>query len=113
MIHFDRVFKRYPNGRDALSDLSLHLDSGEMVFLTGHSGAGKSSLLKLIALIERPTRGSLIVNGQNVANVSTSKIPAFRRQIGIVFQDHKLLYDRTIYDNVALPLIIAGISARC
>ncbi len=112
MIHFDRVFKRYPNGRDALSDLSLHLDSGEMVFLTGHSGAGKSSLLKLIALIERPTRGSLIVNGQNVANVSTSKIPAFRRQIGIVFQDHKLLYDRTIYDNVALPLIIAGISAR-
>lgn len=112
MIHFDRVFKRYPNGRDALSDLSLHLDSGEMVFLTGHSGAGKSSLLKLIALIERPTRGSLIVNGQNVANVSTSKIPAFRRQIGIVFQDHKLLYDRTIYDNVALPLIIAGIRAR-
>jgi cell division transport system ATP-binding protein len=112
MIHFDHVFKRYPNGRDALSDLSLHLDSGEMVFLTGHSGAGKSSLLKLIALIERPTRGSLLVNGQNVASVSKSKIPAFRRQIGIVFQDHKLLYDRTIYDNVALPLIIAGIGAR-
>lgn len=112
MIHFEHVFKRYPNGRDALSDLSLHLDSGEMVFLTGHSGAGKSSLLKLIALIERPTRGSLIVNGQNVASVPKSKIPAFRRQIGIVFQDHRLLYDRTIYDNVALPLIIAGIGTR-
>jgi cell division transport system ATP-binding protein len=112
MIHFDHVFKRYPNGRDALSDLSLRIDSGEMVFLTGHSGAGKSSLLKLIALIERPTRGSLIVNGHNVAAVSKSKVPAFRRQIGIVFQDHKLLHDRTIYDNVALPLIIAGVGAR-
>ncbi|HEY6642078.1 cell division ATP-binding protein FtsE [Povalibacter sp.] len=112
MIRFDHVFKRYPNGREALSDLSLELASGEIAFLTGHSGAGKSSLLKLIALIERPSRGQLIVNGQNVGSVSRSKIPHFRRQIGVVFQDHKLLHDRTIFDNVALPLIIAGVGAK-
>lgn len=112
MIRFERVFKRYPNGREALSDVSLEVAPGEIVFLTGHSGAGKSSLLKLIALIERPSRGKLIVNGRNVASVSRSKVPAFRRQIGIVFQDHKLLHDRTIFDNVALPLIIAGIGAK-
>jgi len=112
MILFDHVYKRYPNGREALSDLSLEIRGGEMLFVTGHSGAGKSSLLKLIALIERPSRGQLIVNGQNVSGVSRSKIPAFRRQIGMVFQDHKLLSDRTIFDNVALPLIIAGIGSK-
>ncbi|HEX7114388.1 MAG TPA: cell division ATP-binding protein FtsE [Steroidobacter sp.] len=112
MIRVEHLYKRYPNGREALSDLTLEVQSGEMVFLTGHSGAGKSTLLKLIALIERPTRGQLIVNGQNVAGVSRSKVPAFRRQIGMVFQDHKLLHDRTIFDNVALPLIIAGVRTR-
>jgi cell division transport system ATP-binding protein len=112
MIRFDHVYKRYPNGREALSDLSLEIESGEIVFLTGHSGAGKSSLLKLISLIERPSRGQLIVNNLNVNGVSRSKVPAFRRQIGMVFQDHKLLHDRTIFDNVALPLIIAGVGTK-
>lgn len=112
MIRFEHVYKRYSNGREALTDLSLDIVSGEMVFLTGHSGAGKSTLLKLIALLERPTRGLLVVNNLNVANITAGKIPAFRRQIGVVFQDHKLLHDRSIFDNVALPLIIAGIGAR-
>jgi cell division transport system ATP-binding protein len=112
IIKFDRIFKRYPNGREALSDVSFEIAAGEIVFLTGHSGAGKSTLLKLIALIERPTRGQLIVNGQNVNGVTRRKIPAFRRQIGVVFQDHKLLVDRSVHDNVALPLIIAGLSTR-
>jgi cell division transport system ATP-binding protein len=112
VIRFDHVWKRYPNGREALSDLSLDVERGEMAFLTGHSGAGKSTLLKLIALIERPTRGTLLVNGQNTLTVSRSKIPAFRRQIGIVFQDHKLLMDRPVYDNVGLPLVIAGVPEK-
>jgi len=112
MIRFDHVFKRYPNGREALTDLTLDVGRGEMVFLTGHSGAGKSTLLKLIALIERPTRGTVLVNGQNTTAVRRSKIPAFRRQIGIVFQDHKLLMDRPVYDNVGLPLVIAGVPEK-
>ena len=112
MIHFDHVSKRYPNGRDALNDLSLAVASGEIAFITGHSGAGKSSLLKLIALIERPTRGQLVVNGQNLSSVPRSKIPAFRRQVGMVFQDHKLLSDHSVFDNVALPLVIASVGSK-
>ena len=110
MIRFTNVSKRYPGGYEALSDLSFHLAPGEMAFLTGHSGAGKSTLLKLIALIERPSGGQLVVNGQNLAKVSRRKIPYHRRDIGIIFQDHRLLFDRTVFDNVALPLIIAGYS---
>jgi cell division transport system ATP-binding protein len=112
VILFDRVGKRYPNGREAVSDLSLEIGKGEMAFLTGHSGAGKSTLLKLIALIERPTRGTVIVNGQNTTTVARAKIPAFRRQIGVVFQDHKLLMDRPVYDNVGLPLVITGVPEK-
>jgi cell division transport system ATP-binding protein len=112
MIRFDRVHKRYPNGREALAGVSFNIESGALTFLTGHSGAGKSSILKLIALIERPTRGQVIVNSQNTAGVKPRGIPQFRRRIGVVFQDHKLLHDRPVADNVALPLIIAGVPRR-
>lgn len=108
MIRFANVSKRYPGGYEALSDVSLHVAPGEMAFLTGHSGAGKSTLLKLIALIERPTNGQVVINGQNFAKVGRRRIPYVRRDIGIIFQDHRLLFDRTVFDNVALPLIIAG-----
>ncbi len=112
MIHLENVTKRFPGGQEALSGLNLSVDKGEMVFVTGHSGAGKSTLLRLIALIERPTGGQVIVDGQNLQGIRRRKIPMYRRQIGMVFQDHKLLYDRTVADNVALPLIIAGASQR-
>jgi cell division transport system ATP-binding protein len=112
MIRFENVWKRYPNGREAISNLTLAVERGEMVFLTGHSGAGKSTLLKLVAVIERPTRGTLVVNGQNAATLPRAKIPPFRRDIGIVFQDHKLLMDRPVYDNVGLPLVIAGVAEK-
>jgi cell division transport system ATP-binding protein len=112
MIRFDQVHKRYPNGREALSGVSFEIASGHLAFLTGHSGAGKSSILKLIALIERPTRGQVIVNNRNIAGIKPRGIAQFRRQIGVVFQDHKLLQDRPVMDNVALPLIIAGTPKR-
>jgi len=112
MIRFDQVHKRYPNGREALAGVSFHIESGALTFLTGHSGAGKSSILKLIALIERPTRGQVIVNSQNTGGVKPRGIPQFRRRIGVVFQDHKLLLDLPVADNVALPLIIAGVARR-
>ncbi len=112
MIRFDQVYKRYANGREALAGVSLNIEPGALTFLTGPSGAGKSSILKLIALIERPTRGGVFVNGQNTAGVKPRGIPQFRRNLGVVFQDHKLLHDRPVADNVALPLIIAGLPRR-
>jgi len=112
MIRFDQVQKRYANGREALAGVSFSVGEGEMAFLTGHSGAGKSSILKLIALIERPTRGQVFVRNQNLSGITRRGIPQFRRQLGVVFQDHKLLHDRPIADNVALPLIIAGVAKR-
>jgi len=112
VIRFENVHKRYANGREALSGVSFALAKGEMAFLTGPSGAGKSTLLKLIALIERPTRGTVLVNNQNTARVARRRIPSFRQRIGIVFQDHKLLYDRSVFDNVALPLVIGGLKPR-
>lgn len=112
MIQFSNVSKRYPNGHDALRDVSFALAREEMAFLTGHSGAGKSTLLKLITLIERPSRGQAIVNNQNLTRIGRRRIPYFRRDIGIVFQEYKLLYDRTAFDNVALPLVVAGVPHR-
>ena len=110
MIQLDNVGKRYPGGLEALRGVSLNIEPGEMVFLTGHSGAGKSTLLKLITLIERATYGQIVINGRNVARIRRSRIPYLRREIGIIFQNHKLLYDRTVFDNVALPLVIAGLA---
>lgn len=112
MIEFDRVHKRYPNGREALTDVSLRISAGEMVFLTGRSGAGKSSVLKLIALLERPSRGNVAVAGVQTRDLPASRIPAFRQKVGMVFQDHKLLTDRPVFDNVALPLIVTDTPLR-
>jgi cell division transport system ATP-binding protein len=114
MIRFDRASKRYLNGREALTAASFEIGDGEMVFLTGRSGAGKSTILKLISLLERPTRGLVMVNGHNTAALSSRKIPAFRRELGVVFQDHRLLTERSIFDNVALPLHAAetGVSLK-
>jgi len=109
MIQFDRVQKQYPGSGLALQDVSFTLEQGQMAFLTGHSGAGKSTLLKLIALIERPTRGQVIFDGRNVSKLSKRHVPYLRRQIGVIFQDHRLLEDQRVFDNVALPLVIAGV----
>jgi len=112
MIRFDNVTKRYEKGREALHSVSFEVDAGELIFLTGHSGAGKSTLLKLIALIERPTRGQVLIEGRNIGRLSERRIPAHRRKIGMVFQDHKLLEDRSVFENIALPMIIAGYAQR-
>jgi len=112
MIRFERVYKRYPNGREALGGISFEVAKGEMVFLTGRSGAGKSTVLKLIALLERPTRGTVSVNGIDTGSLPGRRIPAFRRQLGVVFQDHRLLVDRPVFDNVALPLVVTDTSLK-
>lgn len=112
MIEFAEVSKRYPNGQEALKKVSFELADGEMAFLTGHSGAGKSTLLKLICLMERATSGQVVVNGKNLNRTSRRKIPNVRRNIGMIFQDHRLLFDRSVFDNVALPLMIAGYPHR-
>jgi cell division transport system ATP-binding protein len=112
MIKFDQVSKRYPGGHEALKGVSFEIARNEMVFLTGHSGAGKSTLMKLMMLMERPTNGQVLVNGQNLRGLPARKIPALRRNIGVVFQNHQLLFDRSVFDNVALPLIIAGYQPR-
>jgi len=111
MITFQSVAKRYRSGREALSNVSLHVAPGEMVFLTGRSGAGKSTVLKLIALLERPTRGQVVVGGE-ARRGSREAGAAFRRRVGVVFQDHRLLVDRPVFDNVALPLIVADSSLK-
>ena len=108
MIRFNNVHMQYQTGHLALKNINMHVEQGAMAFIAGRSGAGKSSLLRLIALIERHNRGQIIINGQNLERVRNSRIPYYRRNIGFVFQDHRLLNDRTVFDNVALPLIIAG-----
>ena len=112
MITFDRVSKRYGEGHDALREVSVEIDRDELVFLTGHSGAGKSTLLRLIMLMDRPTRGRVLVDGRDLAGVGPRGIPRHRRDIGVVFQNHQLLFDRSVFDNVALPLVIAGFDHR-
>ena len=112
MINFSQVCKRYPGGFEALKNISFSIETGEMVFITGHSGAGKSTLLKLMTAIERPTSGSVIVNGQNVGAMRPRAIPFLRRNFGLIFQDHKLLFDRNVFDNVMLPLNIRGFDRR-
>jgi len=108
LVSFSAVAKRYPGGQEALRDVSFALEPGELAFLTGRSGAGKSTLLKLIPAIERPSAGSVLVNGQNVSALKRAAIPYLRRNIGLVFQDQKLLYDRSVYDNVMLPLAFSS-----
>jgi len=112
MISLTNVSKRYPGGRQALHDVGFTIESGELAFITGHSGAGKTTLLKLLVAIERPTAGSIVVNGQNVGTLPPRAVPFLRRKFGLIFQDHKLLFDRNVFDNVALPLEIAGYGAK-
>lgn len=110
MIRFDRVAKRYPNGHVGLHELSVHVRRGEFLFVTGHSGAGKSTMMRLLLAMERPTAGQLLLGGQDLGKIRNSQIPFLRRQIGVVFQNHQLLFDRNVFDNVALPLHILGLS---
>jgi cell division transport system ATP-binding protein len=108
VITFEHVSKHYQGGAYALRDVSFHLDPGEMVFITGHSGAGKSTLLRLTLMLEKATRGQVLVDGRNLSKTPSRLAPQVRRRIGMIFQDHKLLNDKTVFDNVSLPLMIAG-----
>ncbi len=112
MIKFNQVYKRYPGGHEALKNVSFEIAEGELIFLTGHSGAGKSTLLKLIAAIERPNNGSVVVKGQNIKSLKSGALPYLRRNLGLIFQDHKLLFDRNAFENVMLPLQICGFDHR-
>jgi cell division transport system ATP-binding protein len=112
VIRFDNVSKRYANGFEALRQVSFEIEPGEMVFLTGHSGAGKSTLMKLIMLMERPSNGQIFVGNRNLSRLPAGQIPYYRRNVGVVFQNHQLLFDRSVFDNVALPLQIAGSPAN-
>lgn len=112
MIKFEQVSKTYPGGFQALSHVDFHLQKGEMAFLTGHSGAGKSTLLKLISIMERPTAGKVLINDHDLSKIPRRQVPYVRRDIGMIFQDHRLLMDKTVFDNVALPLLIEGYSIQ-
>lgn len=112
MIKFEQVSKTYPGGFKALEKVSFHLERGEMAFLTGHSGAGKSTLLKLISMIERPSIGNVFINGKNLNQITPNKVPLARRDIGMIFQNHRLLQEHTVFDNVALPLVIEGVYSQ-
>jgi len=112
VISFNQVCKRYPGGYEALKNVSFDIAEGEMVFVTGHSGAGKSTLLNLVAAIEHPNSGSVIVKGQNISTIKGGAMPYLRRNFGLIFQDHKLLFDRSVFDNVMLPLQICGFDHR-
>ena len=108
VLRFDNVSKQYPGGRAALAEVNFEVDAGEMLFVTGHSGAGKSTLLKLIHLSERPSRGAVLFGERNLMKVRGRRVALHRREVGVVFQDHRLLTDRSVFDNVALPLILRG-----
>lgn len=112
MITVSHISKRYPGGYEALRNVSAQVEPGEMLFVTGHSGAGKTTLLKLIGGIERPTSGSIVINGKNITTMGRASLPFLRRNFGFIFQDHKLLFDRSVFENAALPLIISGFSRR-
>ena len=112
MIKFEQVSKTYPGGFQALNQVNFHVEPGEMAFLTGHSGAGKSTLLRLIGMMERPTTGRVLINGHDLRKITRKQIPYVRRDIGMIFQDHRLLMDKTVLDNVALPLLIEGYSMQ-